>query len=62
LLRHRYLALALALNPPGNVVLGGGGGVALAAGCNRPFSLPGVALTVALATAPAPLAVALAPA
>jgi hypothetical protein len=53
-LRHRYVALAIALNTPGNLVLGDGGGIALAAGVSRLFSVPGFALTVALAVAPIP--------
>lgn len=61
LLRHRYVVLAIALNTPGNWVIGDGGGIALAAGFSRLFSLPGFALTVALAVAPVPLAIALAP-
>jgi hypothetical protein len=55
LLRHRYVAVAIALNTPGNVVLGDGGGIALWAGFSRLFSLPGFALTVALAVAPVPV-------
>ena len=57
LLKYRYVAVALALNVPGNILIGGGGGIALAAGFSRLFSLPGFALTVALAVAPVPLAI-----
>lgn len=57
LVRHRYLVLALALNVPGNLVIGGGGGIALTAGVSRLYSVPGFLLTVALAVAPVPLAV-----
>ena len=56
LLRYRYLALALAINTPGNIVLGGGGGIALAAGLSRTFHPALFLLTVALATLPVPLA------
>jgi hypothetical protein len=56
LLEHRYVAVALALNTPGNLVLGDGGGIALAAGFSRLFSPSLFALTVALAVAPVPLA------
>lgn len=59
LLRHRYLLLAIVLNAPGNIVIGGGGGIALAAGMTRLFSFPLYLLTVALATVPVPLIVAL---
>lgn len=56
LLRHRYLALALLLNMPGNVVLGGGGGIAFAAGACRLFSTAGFLATILIAVAPVPLA------
>ncbi len=56
LLRHRHAALALLFNLPGNSLLGGGGGIALAAGLSRLFSLPGYVATVAIAVAPVPLA------
>lgn len=57
LLRHRYLALAIALNVPGNFLIGGGGGIALTAGVSRLYSPTGFLLTIALAVAPVPLAV-----
>ncbi len=57
LLRHRYLALAVALNVPGNFLIGGGGGIALTAGVSRLFSPVGFLLTIALAMSPVPLAV-----
>jgi hypothetical protein len=56
LLRHRYIALALLINTPGNVVLGGGGGIAFAAGASRLFSTGGFLVTIVLAVAPVPLA------
>ena len=55
LLRHRYLAIALIFNLPGNAVIGGGGGVALMAGISRLFSVPAYVVTVALAISPVPL-------
>jgi hypothetical protein len=55
LLRHRFLALALAFNLPGNTLLGGGGGIALAAGMSGLFPLVAYLATVALAVAPLPL-------
>jgi hypothetical protein len=55
LLRHRYAVVAVALNTPGNLVIGDGGGIALVAGFSRLFSFRGFALTVALAVAPVPL-------
>ncbi len=57
LLRHRYLALALVVNLPGNIVIGGGGGIALVAGVSRLYSLPGFLITVLLAVSPVPLAI-----
>lgn len=57
LLKYRYLAVAIALNTPGNIVLGDGGGIALAAGFSRLFSLPAFTLTVVLAVSPVPIAI-----
>lgn len=57
LVRHRYVAVAIALNTPGNLLIGDGGGIALAAGFSRLFSPAGFALTVAVAVAPVPIAV-----
>jgi hypothetical protein len=57
LLRYRYLAIAVALNTPGNVIIGDGGGIALAAGFSRLFSFPAFALTVIVAVSPLPLAI-----
>jgi len=55
LLRHRYLMIALALNLPGNSLVGGGGGIALAAGLSRLVSPAGFLATAAIAVAPVPL-------
>lgn len=55
LLKHRYLALLIVLNTPGNSLIGGGGGIAFIAGLSRLFSLPGFLLSVAIAVAPVPL-------
>lgn len=57
LLRHRFLALALALNLPGNALIGGGGGICLVAGYSRLFAFPMYVVTVAIAVSPIPLAV-----
>ena len=57
LLRYRYLALAVALNIPGNYLVGGGGGIALVAGVSRVYTIHGFLLTVLLAVSPVPLAV-----
>jgi hypothetical protein len=55
LLRHRYIAVAVAFNLPGNALLGGGGGIALAAGLSGLFRFHRFALMVCLAIAPIPL-------
>lgn len=55
LLRNRYIALALLLNLPGNVVLGGGGGIAFAAGACRLFSTSAFLVTILIAVAPVPI-------
>ena len=57
LLRFRYLALGVALNIPGNSLIGGGGGLAMLAGMSRLYSLPGFLLTVLIAVAPIPFLV-----
>ncbi|MDX1483238.1 MAG: hypothetical protein R3229_02050 [Alphaproteobacteria bacterium] len=59
LLRHRFLALAVVLNLPGNMVIGGGGGIAMLAGVSGLYPLPAYLLTVALAVAPVPVVIAL---
>jgi hypothetical protein len=46
----------VAINLPGNIVIGGGGGIALMAGLSRLFSPSGFVVTVAIATLPIPLA------
>lgn len=56
-LRRRYLLLALLFNMPGNVVIGGGGGIAALAGLSGVFATAPMALTIALAVAPVPLLV-----
>lgn len=55
LLRHRYLALIVVFNMPGNSIVGGGGGLALAAGMSGLFRFPWFLATVMLAVAPVPL-------
>jgi hypothetical protein len=57
LLRFRYLAIALALNIPGNSLIGGGGGIVLLAGISRLFAPLPFLVTIAIAVAPVPLAV-----
>jgi len=55
LLKHRYLALIAVLNLPGNVVLGGGGGIAFAAGMSGLYPLPAFVVSLLIAVAPVPL-------
>lgn len=55
LLRHRYLALALAFNLPGNALVGGGGGIALLAGLSRQFRYSYYLLMLCVAIAPVPV-------
>ena len=55
LIRHRYIALAIAFNLPGNSVLGGGGGIALLAGISRLFSFKAFLALVCIAISPIPI-------
>lgn len=57
LLRHRFLAVMVALNLPGNALIGGGGGICLMAGFSRLFVFPQFLVAVAVAVAPVPLLV-----
>lgn len=59
LLRHRYLALAVVLNLPGNTLLGGGAGIALCAGICGLYPSHGFVVAVSIAVAPMPIAFAL---
>ncbi len=55
--RFRYVAILIAINVPGNFLIGGGGGIALMAGMSGLFAPLPFVLTVALAVAPVPLAI-----
>lgn len=57
LLRHRYLALALIVNVPGNAVIGGGGGIMMMAGMSGIFSPVQTFLAIAIAVSPVPIVV-----
>ena len=57
LLQHRCVALGVLLNTPGNSLLGGGGGIALAAGATRLLTFPQFFVTVLMAVAPVPAAI-----
>jgi hypothetical protein len=55
--RFRYVLVALAVNLPGNSLIGGGGGILLVAGLSRLFSLGAITATMLVAVAPFPLTV-----
>lgn len=55
LLRHRYVALAVLFNLPGNAVLGAGGGIGVLAGLSGLFAFPRYLLTLLVATLPLPV-------
>jgi len=56
-LRYRYVAMAVAVNTPGNSIIGGGGGIMIIAGLSGIFTPLSTFLTVLLAVSPVPLAV-----
>ncbi|MCR9089311.1 MAG: hypothetical protein NXH97_21535 [Rhodobacteraceae bacterium] len=58
-LRRRYVALALALNIPGNTLIGGGGGIALLAGLSGLFAPLPTVLAFAIGVLPVPLTIVL---
>jgi hypothetical protein len=55
LLKYRYLALLVVINTPGNIVVGGGGGIAMSAGMSRLFAPSLFLLTITIAVSPIPL-------
>ncbi len=57
LVRYRFLAIILALNLPGNAVIGGGGGICMVAGFCRMFSFGQFLIAMSLAVLPVPLAI-----
>lgn len=59
LLKRRYLVLAALLNLPGNVVIGGAGGIAMLAGMSRLYSFPKYMLLISVAVLPGPILIAL---
>lgn len=56
-LKHRCIALGILFNTPGNSIVGGGGGIALAVGASRLLTFPQFLLTVLIAVAPVPAAI-----
>ena len=59
LLKRRYLILAALLNLPGNVVIGGAGGIAMLAGMSQLYSFPKYLLLVSVAVLPGPILITL---
>ena len=55
LARHRYLTLMVAINLPGNLVVGGGGGLAMMAGMSRLFSTARYLFSILVAVSPVPV-------
>ncbi|HUS96171.1 MAG TPA: hypothetical protein VMX97_05475 [Hyphomicrobiaceae bacterium] len=55
LIKYREVALVLAMNIPGNAIIGGGGGIAMLVGSSGLISLPRFLLALAIAVLPIPL-------
>jgi len=53
--KYRYPAIGIFFNMPGNYLIGGGGGIALACGISRNISWKWFLLTVVVAVSPVPL-------
>ena len=56
-LQHRYVALAVLVNTPGNALIGGGGGIMLMAGMSGIFAPVQTFIAIAVAVSPVPIAV-----
>lgn len=56
-LRHRYVALAILVNTPGNALIGGGGGIMMMAGMSGIFTPIQTFIAIAVAVSPVPIAV-----
>ncbi len=57
LINYRYVTLGALINLPGNIALGGGGGIMMAAGLSRLFRTQHTIIAIAIFTLPVPLAV-----
>jgi len=55
LLKHRFAAIAVILNLPGNALIGGGGGIGLVVGMSKLISFHKYVLVMAVAILPVPL-------
>jgi hypothetical protein len=56
-LRRRYIALAIAVNIPGNAVIGGGGGIMMMAGLSGIFAPLPTLIAILIGVSPVPIAV-----
>jgi len=57
LLRHRYFVFGVAVNTPGNMLLGGAGGIAMMSGVSRLFNFRTFVLAVMISVLPLPVIV-----
>jgi len=57
LLRHRYFVFGVAINTPGNMLIGGAGGIAMVSGISRLFNFGTFVLAVMIAVSPLPVIV-----
>ncbi len=57
LLHHRYCVFGVAVNTPGNMLLGGAGGIALMSGVSRLFNIRTFVLAVMISVLPLPVIV-----
>ena len=56
-IKRRYIALAIAVNVPGNVLIGGGGGIMMMAGLSGIFAPVPTLLAILIGVSPVPLAI-----
>ena len=56
-LRRRYVALAIAVNVPGNAIIGGGGGIMMMAGLSGIFAPLPTLIAILIGVSPVPLVV-----
>lgn len=54
-IKHRYIALALSVNIPGNSLIGGGGGIMMLAGISGLFAPVPTFIAIAIAVSPVPI-------
>ncbi len=55
LLNHRYCVFAVAINTPGNMIIGGAGGIAMMSGMSRVFGTGKFLVTTMIAVLPLPI-------